>query len=67
MHEPAIGERVLVRPHSNIRVQSHAYIPGRLMPNEWHERVWDDWLHVRFSAGEIMVKRVEAQAAKDEE
>lgn len=62
MHEPAIGDRVLVRPHSNIRVQSHAFIPGRLMPDEWHERVWDEWLHVRYCTGEIMWKPLESPA-----
>jgi len=56
MKAPAIGERCLARPMPNLRVQEHAHIAGRIMPDEWTERVYDDWLHKRFSSGEIMVK-----------
>lgn len=56
MKEPAIGERCLVRPMPNLRVQEHGNIAGRCMADAWTERIWDEWLHKRFSSGEIMVK-----------
>ena len=67
MQEPAIGARVLVRPHPNIRVQEHGNIPGRIMADAWNERVWDEWLHRRFRTGEIMVKPVEDVPGDEDE
>lgn len=55
MAEPMFGDLVLVRPRKGLRVQEHANIAGRIMPDAWQERLWDDWLHRRYMTGEIEI------------
>lgn len=64
MLEPSFGDRVLVRPRKGLRVQEHEQIFGRFMPEDWQERLWDEWLHRRFRDGSI--EFMPAPAEKDE-
>lgn len=65
MIEPAFGDRVQVRPRAGLRVQEHGTIAGRFMPDEWVDRVWDDWLHRRWQTGEILIRAIPEPPVKD--
>jgi hypothetical protein len=56
MDEPAIGEKVLIRPRLGLAVQ-YEDIYGRFLKEAGQEVIWSVWWHKRFRDGSIEILR----------
>lgn len=57
MDEPAIGEKVLIRPRLGLQVQ-YEDIYGRFLSGDGQEVIWSVWWHRRFRDGSIEIVRI---------
>lgn len=58
-----VGDTVKVWPRPGLRVQAHAGIPGRFIPDEGDEMKWSPWLAARVADGSVLLTDPNARYA----